>query len=87
MDGDYYYDSRKSVLEWQLAVIDTSNPSGSLEFTIAGIPDDFFPVNVAFYSTKTLCDFQVITLWNFNLLCEAVQIFNAFFWYKYKYAS
>lgn len=59
MDGDYYFDSRKSVLEWQLAVIDSSNSSGSLEFTIAGIPDDFFPVNVSFYSTKTLCDFQV----------------------------
>lgn len=60
MDGDYNFDSRKSVLEWQLAVIDSSNASGSLEFTIAGsIADDFFPVNVSFYSTKTIFDFQV----------------------------
>lgn len=59
MDGDYHFDARKSVLEWKLAVIDESNTSGSLEFTIAGQPDDFFPVNVSFYSTKTICDFQV----------------------------
>ena len=68
MDGDYFYDSKKSVLEWQLAVIDTSNPSGSLEFKIPGAPDDFFPVNVSFYSTKTICDFQVC-IKNFNKFC------------------
>ena len=59
MDGDYNYDARKSILEWRMPVIDASNSSGSLEFTISGVPDDFFPVNVSFYSTKTICDFQV----------------------------
>jgi len=59
MDGDYHYDARKSVLEWTMTVIDSSNDSGSLEFSIPGIPDDFFPVNVSFYSTKTICNFEV----------------------------
>lgn len=62
MDGDYHYDARKSVLEWKMAVIDESNASGSMEFTISGIPDDFFPVNVTFYSTKTICDFQILDI-------------------------
>ena len=61
-DGDYNHDSRKNFLEWKLPVIgtfltfmtssyaflDSSNSSGSLEFSIAGNPDDFFPVNVSF---------------------------------------
>ena len=59
--GEYHYDSRKSVLEWQLPVIDEANCTGSLEFTIAGNPDDFYPVTVSFYSTKTICDMQVGT--------------------------
>lgn len=57
--GEYHYDSRKSVLEWQLPVIDEANCTGSLEFTIAGNPDDFYPVTVSFYSTKTICDMQL----------------------------
>lgn len=59
INGDYHYDSKKSVLEWQLAAIDASNPNGSLEFTIPGHPDDFFPIHVSFYSTKTVCDVQI----------------------------
>jgi len=51
-DGDYKHDSRKNFLEWTLPVIDESNANGSLEFTIAGNPDDFFPVSVEFHSTK-----------------------------------
>jgi len=51
-DGDYSHDSRKNFLEWKLDVIDSSNSSGTLEFSIAGNPDDFFPVNIDFHSTK-----------------------------------
>lgn len=69
MDGDYNYDARRSMLEWKMPVIDSTNPSGSLEFTISGVPDDFFPVNVSFYSTKTICDFQV---------CELLYVYNSF---------
>ncbi len=33
--------------------------TGSMEFSIAGHPDDFFPVNVSFVSKKTYCDIEV----------------------------
>lgn len=60
-DGDYHHDSRRSVLEWSLPVIDESNKSGSMEFSISGMPDDFFPVTVSFISKKLYCDIQVST--------------------------
>lgn len=56
VDGDYNYDAKKATLEWKLPVINASNPSGSMEFTMSAIADDFFPINVSFYSTKTICD-------------------------------
>jgi len=59
LDGDHYFDSKKSVLDWQLPVIDSSNANGSMEFTIPGQSGDFFPINVSFYSTKSMCDVQV----------------------------
>ncbi|KAK2153629.1 hypothetical protein LSH36_291g07023 [Paralvinella palmiformis] len=57
-DGDYHHDSRKCTLEWSLPVIDESNKSGSMEFSISGMPDDFFPVTVSFISKKLYCDIQ-----------------------------
>lgn len=59
LTGDYHYDHRKAILDWQLPVIDASNTQGSLEFTIAGHPDDFYPINVSFYSPKTMCNIQI----------------------------
>ena len=59
VDGNYKHDSRHSVLEWSLPVIDASNKSGSMEFSIAGHPDDFFPVTLNFLSRKSYCDIQV----------------------------
>lgn len=58
-EGDYRHDSRKNILEWRLPVIDASNKSGSLEFTITGHANDFFPVNVNFVSKKQFCDIEV----------------------------
>jgi len=59
MDGDYNYDAKKCILEWKLPIISASNPNGSLEFSIPACPDDFFPINVSFYSTKTMCSIAV----------------------------
>uniref|UniRef100_A0AAZ3NW09 Coatomer subunit delta n=1 Tax=Oncorhynchus tshawytscha TaxID=74940 RepID=A0AAZ3NW09_ONCTS len=59
VDGEYKHDSRRNVLEWSLPVIDAKNKSGSLEFSIAGQPNDFFPVNVSFVSIRNYCDIQV----------------------------
>ena len=62
VDGEYHYDHKHSILEWQLPVIDSSNKSGSMEFSISGHPGDFFPVSVSFASTKSYCDLKVCYL-------------------------
>lgn len=59
LDGQYNHDSRKNILEWTLPVIDEKNKSGSLEFSIAGKSNDFFPINVSFVSKRNFCDIQV----------------------------
>nr|XP_005988203.1 PREDICTED: coatomer subunit delta [Latimeria chalumnae] len=59
LDGEYRHDSRRNILEWCLPVIDAKNKSGSLEFSIAGQPNDFFPVHVSFISKKNYCNIQV----------------------------
>ena len=58
-EGEYTHDPRKHTLQWHLPVIDSTNPNGSMEFTIAGIPDDFFPVRVSFVSNTTFCQIKV----------------------------
>ncbi len=58
-EGEYHYDSRKNVLEWSLPVIEMSNKSGTMEFSVAGHPDDFFPVAVSFVSKRPYCDLEV----------------------------
>lgn len=52
VDGEYKHDSRKNIMEWTIPVIDASNSTGVLDFSIAGSPDDFFPINVSFHSNK-----------------------------------
>ncbi|XP_028400198.1 coatomer subunit delta-like [Dendronephthya gigantea] len=59
IEGDYHYDHKRSVLEWQIPVIDESNKSGAMEFSVSGHPDDFFPVHVSFGSTKSFCDLKI----------------------------
>ena len=52
--------SKKSTLEWQVALIDSSNKEGSLEFTVNGNrADDFFPVEVSFTSPRTYAAVEV----------------------------
>lgn len=59
LDGEYKHDSRRNVLEWCLPVIDANNKTGSMEFSIPGQPNDFFPINVSFVSKRNYCDIQV----------------------------
>uniref|UniRef100_A0A1B6HIZ8 Coatomer subunit delta n=1 Tax=Homalodisca liturata TaxID=320908 RepID=A0A1B6HIZ8_9HEMI len=60
-DGDYAHDPRKNTLTWNHAVIDSSNRTGSLEFTAAtAIPGDFFPLTVAFVSKKPYADLRAV---------------------------
>ncbi|KAL1920710.1 uncharacterized protein VTP21DRAFT_1087 [Calcarisporiella thermophila] len=61
VDGNYEVNRQQRTLEWQLPIIDASNKSGSLEFTVPG--DDigvFFPVTVNFVSEKTFCNIDVL---------------------------
>lgn len=64
-DGDYTFDKRAG-LQWRVAVIDSSNKSGSMEFSCGGSPDDFFPVSVSFYSDKTYSEVDVLECFDIN---------------------
>ncbi len=59
LEGDHHYDSKKHTLEWHLPVINSSTKTGSLEFTIPGSPNDFFPIRITFLSTKSYCNIEV----------------------------
>lgn len=52
VDGEYKHDSRKNELAWSIPVIDASNSTGVLDFTIAASPEDFFPIDIKFQSNK-----------------------------------
>ena len=59
-DGDSRYDARRAVIEWQIDVIDDSNRSGTMEFSIpAADPSAFFPIDVRFSSKATFCGIKV----------------------------
>ena len=44
----------------QHPLIDSNNKSGSLEFSVGGSPDDFFPVTLAFNSSKSFSGIKVM---------------------------
>nr|VDD20987.1 unnamed protein product [Brassica rapa] len=53
-DGDWRYDSRNSVVEWSILLIDNSNRSGSMEFVVPPVDSSvFFPISVQFAATTT----------------------------------
>lgn len=59
-DGEYQYNSRGNVLEWRVPIVDADNTEGSLEFSMkAALADDFFPVSVAFTSSKTYAGLEI----------------------------
>jgi hypothetical protein len=62
-DGDFRFDARGGVMEWNIQLIDDSNRSGSMEFTVpATDTDGFFPIDVHFSSNKTFCDIEVAAI-------------------------
>lgn len=64
-DGDYTFDKRAG-LQWRLPVIDATNKTGSMEFSCGGNPDDFFPVQVSFFSKKTYSQIQLLDCMDVN---------------------
>ena len=62
-DGDFRFDARHGVMEWNIELIDASNRSGSMEFVISVADTDaFFPIDVNFSSSKTFCDIAVSSI-------------------------
>jgi hypothetical protein len=54
------FDSRNSVLEWSILLIDQSNRSGSMEFVVPPAdPSSFFPISVGFSASSTFSDLKV----------------------------
>ncbi|BAS93288.1 Os05g0311000 [Oryza sativa Japonica Group] len=60
IDGEWRYDSRNSVLEWSILLIDQSNRSGSMEFVVPPAdPSTFFPISIGFSASSTFSDLKV----------------------------
>ncbi|KAE8808587.1 Coatomer subunit delta-1 [Hordeum vulgare] len=60
IDGEWKYDSRNSVLEWSIILIDQSNRSGSMEFIVPPAdPSTFFPISIGFGASNTFSDLKV----------------------------
>lgn len=60
-EGDYHYDKGKNRLQWNISIVDSSNPAGSMEFSCpSSIPADFFPVEVTFVSKVPYADLKVL---------------------------
>ncbi|GAY49091.1 hypothetical protein CUMW_116610, partial [Citrus unshiu] len=63
IDGEWRYDSRNSVLEWSILLIDNSNRSGSMEFVVPPADSSsFFPISVRFSATSTYSDLKVVNV-------------------------
>ncbi|KAG6711330.1 hypothetical protein I3842_05G047500 [Carya illinoinensis] len=63
IDGEWRYDSRNSVLEWSILLIDNSNRSGSLEFVVPPADSSvFFPISVRFSATNTFSELKVVNV-------------------------
>ncbi|XP_027909987.1 coatomer subunit delta-like [Vigna unguiculata] len=60
IDGEWRYDSRNSLLEWTILMIDNSNRSGSMEFVVPQAdPSAFFPIYIHFTATDTFSKLKV----------------------------
>ncbi|KAF5728767.1 coatomer subunit delta [Tripterygium wilfordii] len=60
IDGEWRYDSRNSVMEWSILLIDDSSSSGSMEFVVPPADSSvFFPISVRFSATSTYSDLKV----------------------------
>lgn len=63
IDGEWRYDSRNSVLEWSILLIDNSNRSGAMEFVVPPADSSsFFPISVRFSATSTYSDLKVVNI-------------------------
>lgn len=67
IDGEWRYDSRNSILEWSILLIDNSNRSGSMEFVVPPAESAvFFPISVRFTAANTFSDLKVVNILPLN---------------------
>eukprot|EP00567_Pseudictyota_dubia_P017146 CAMPEP_0197438406 /NCGR_PEP_ID=MMETSP1175-20131217/5417_1 /TAXON_ID=1003142 /ORGANISM="Triceratium dubium, Strain CCMP147" /LENGTH=542 /DNA_ID=CAMNT_0042968131 /DNA_START=130 /DNA_END=1758 /DNA_ORIENTATION=- len=63
IDGQYKHDPARGMLCWHHDVVDSSNSTGSLEFTVPGSDvDAFFPVQVMFTSETLYCPIEILSV-------------------------
>ncbi|KAK6947193.1 Mu homology domain [Dillenia turbinata] len=63
IDGEWRFDSRNSILEWSILLIDNSNRSGSMEFVVPPADSSaFFPISVRFTAATTFSDVKVVNV-------------------------
>uniref|UniRef100_A0A6N2MPW7 Coatomer subunit delta n=1 Tax=Salix viminalis TaxID=40686 RepID=A0A6N2MPW7_SALVM len=63
IDGEWRYDSRNSILEWSILLIDNSNHSGAMEFVVPPADSSsFFPISVRFSATSTYSELKVVNI-------------------------
>ncbi|KAK8567772.1 hypothetical protein V6N12_006345 [Hibiscus sabdariffa] len=63
IDGEWRYDSRNSILEWSIVLIDNSNRSGSMEFVVPPADSSaFFPISVCFSAANLYSDLKVANI-------------------------
>lgn len=67
IDGSYRINSGTSELVWELPLVDASNSSGSLEFTIQQKDSNaFFPISAHFSSQQLYCAMDISEVLNAN---------------------
>ncbi|KAL7194071.1 hypothetical protein ACSBR2_025669 [Camellia fascicularis] len=60
---DKRYDSRNSILEWSILLIDNSNRSGSMDFVVPPVEASvFFPISVRFTAASTFSELKVLNV-------------------------
>ncbi|KAJ3050175.1 Coatomer subunit delta [Rhizophlyctis rosea] len=60
VEGHYQIDRQHHTIEWQLPIIDQSNKSGVLEFSVPSEDvSAFFPIRATFTSSTTFCEIDV----------------------------
>ena len=63
MDGTHRHSPSNQEMIWEIDLIDKSNSSGSLEFTIAQKNSEaFFPITVQFESQTLFCNIDVVNV-------------------------
>ncbi|KAF2068437.1 hypothetical protein CYY_010238 [Polysphondylium violaceum] len=59
IDGLYEYNTKEKMVVWKIPMIDDTNRTGSMEFTVKGNSSNFYPLSVFFNATTTMCDISI----------------------------